>query len=88
MCRCCLMIVKGVDERRKHQRALNCTTKMVEAYKLLLRDRKCMVCDKETPCTKWGIPLCQSLCIARWQFEAGAGAPALRQALGLVRHLV
>lgn len=85
MCRCCLAVVKGVDERRVHQRNLSCTVKMTEAYKLLLRDRKCVVCDVETTQTKWGIPLCKAMCVARWQFEAGAGAAPLRQALEVVR---
>lgn len=85
MCRNCLAIVKGATERKEHQRKFSCTTTLLEAYELLLRDKKCVICDSDSSQTKWGIPLCKPMCVARWQFEAGAGAPPLRQALELIR---
>jgi hypothetical protein len=70
----------------EHQKENGCTTKLVEAYKLLLRDKKCVICDKTTSHTKWGVPLCNTTCVLRFQFEVGAGSYAIGLAMRLVEY--
>jgi hypothetical protein len=85
-CRLCMAIVPTTAERRAHQRERSCTVKLVDAYKLLLKDMKCVVCDTKTTHKMWGVPLCGQTCIARWQFEAGAGTWVIHLAAELVEQ--
>jgi hypothetical protein len=85
-CRACQESFALPSERMKHQKEKGCTILLIEAYTLLLRDRKCVVCDNATTYTKWGIPLCNNSCVYRWQFEIGAGTYAISMAMKLHEH--
>lgn len=82
-CRACMDVVATTKERIEHQKTKGCTRTLVEAYKLLLRDRMCVVCDRKTEHTKWGVPMCSNACLFRWQFEVGAGNYAIAIAIRL-----
>lgn len=71
VCRCCGHVCYSENERRTHLRAMGCSKKLVEAYKLLLRDMKCVVCDVLSRTQKWGVPLHMS-CEKAWMEELAA----------------
>lgn len=81
-CRACNLIEWTAADRQRHQADSNCTKVLVQAYRLLLRDMKCVVCDGSTQHTKFGVPLCQG-CVSK--FEKESGQPALLQAIRLVK---
>ena len=84
-CRCCGHVGKrDMKIRRLHLSQGGCATKLCEAYKLLLRDRKCVVCDQKTLFKKWGVPICSSSCEQAW-CEVEAHPSALQAALQLVK---
>lgn len=85
-CRQCLKLFDTQKERIAHQKAEGCTRILVDAYDLLLRDMKCVVCDNKTDKSKWGVPLCNNVCLYRWQFETGAGAYAVQMAVKLLEY--
>jgi hypothetical protein len=83
VCRCCgCMRIKGED-RKAHQQISGCAGKLVEAYKLLNLDKKCIVCDEPTRNQEWGIPICGETCKRGWCFFSVQQA-ALKDALMLV----
>ena len=69
VCRACesTAYLKGSRDIHKEQ---GCPKSLVEAYKLLLRDSKCVICDSETTHQKWGVPLCKhGSCITDFMHE-------------------
>lgn len=83
-CRACGNIHYTVEACRKHYEK-GCAKELVEAYKLLLLDHKCVVCDQPTVGEKWGVPLCtDGMCQRHWK-ETEATPSALLEALGLLR---
>lgn len=85
-CRHCWHAYRTPEDRKAHQKEFGCTRVLTEAYKLLLRDEICVVCDTKTDKTLWGVPLCSNTCVFRWQFEAGAGTYAVQLAIGLYNN--
>lgn len=90
VCRCCEDMEIDPVKRKQHHKAHGCTTKLQDAYKLLLKDMKCVICD--TPCytTQWGVPICiGGTCLLKWKFDSTpmALAEALRISMGAVHDL-
>lgn len=83
-CRCCGHI--GNQDfliRQRHLSAGGCAKKLTAAFKLLLRDNLCVVCDTRTTREKWGVPMCSPTCQEAW-CEVESQPRALAQALSLV----
>lgn len=86
-CRGCNGLISGERARKAHTEATGCTTKLVKAYRLLLRDHKCVICDAHTNSgdRKWGVPLCGRMCTVKWMFSLER-PDALMNALHLVER--
>jgi hypothetical protein len=76
MCRCCRKTFNTRHERLQHIAEqkfteIQCTRLLVSAYKRLLLQPLCIVCEKlRDNSEKWGVPLCASpSCEARWKFS-------------------
>lgn len=82
-CRACGTTCNALNTMREHQRDRGCAKKLVEAYKLLQRDLKCVVCDKFTKESRWGVPMCSQECVESWKKDVVA-PHSLEQALQLV----
>lgn len=67
-CRACGEVCTDKETRRKHMKDQGCGWLLTEAYKALLRDRKCVVCDLVTTRRVWGVPMCCKDCEAEWSF--------------------
>lgn len=83
MCRKCGSLCLTKWSRKSHFEQTSCGGTLVESYKLLLRDRKCIMCDAISKKMRWGIPFCSENCIYQWAI--GQPKP---QALGLALDLV
>lgn len=70
MCRCCGDAVQTYQNRRMHGAKSGCNQFLVNAYKLLLLDKLCVMCDTKTKNQKWGIPLCSNGCILEFLYKA------------------
>lgn len=57
-CRGCGHTCVTKPSRKAHLGTSGCTTKIIGAYKLLLRDSRCVICDQKTSNTSFGVPLC------------------------------
>jgi hypothetical protein len=66
-CRNCGEVIFKKEERREHLKK-GCSKVLTEAYKALLRDRKCVICDELTSVKHFGVPLCSKDCVAEWSF--------------------
>jgi hypothetical protein len=82
-CRYCGSIMTSPRLRTEHHQTHGCTKGLVAAYKLLGRDRKCVVCDTDCRAEKWGVPLCSDTCINKWCYDV-AQPVALQLAIDLV----
>jgi hypothetical protein len=83
-CRRCEIMLHDEEPRRKHLNVNQCSTKLLDAYELLLRDKKCVVCDSFTANKKWGVPLClRTQCMLNFMHQE-AVPQALLQALLLI----
>lgn len=83
-CRACGSLQGHTRQARVfHHAQGKCTSKLCEAYKLLLKDERCLICDAKTGQTKYGVPLCSSACVQAW-CEAEPQPKALMNALLLV----
>ena len=83
-CRSCGAITpESRNARQEHHKHGGCAKKLTEAYKLLLRDCRCVICDLRTTKTKWGVPMCSSGCEQAW-CETEASPNCLVGALMLV----
>ena len=76
MCRACRMSVYGEKERENHKKdeklhvaGMACTQQLIEVYKRLLTDGRCVVCNGYTKGKKWGVPLCGEKCEEIWKFS-------------------
>jgi hypothetical protein len=82
-CRACEAVFFSKEQRRIHQKEQGCTTIVIQAYKLLLRDMCCIICDHPTKNQKWGVPICDAaLCIDVFLHESPCPA-SLFNALNL-----
>ncbi len=74
-CRCCRETQSSEESRRTHKDAkfsndwVSCQTRLTRAYKLLLKERLCLVCYKETARCVWGVPLCGFNCDKAWKIS-------------------
>ena len=67
VCRACEQIHFRKTVRQKHQETVGCTKRLIKAYELLLRDKRCVICDAHTQNRKWGVPLCNTrACTQKW----------------------
>ncbi len=86
-CRGCGSIGSGDSSSRQlHFAHGGCAKRLCAAYKLLLRDRMCVICNVKTSHTKWGVPICGSTCEQAW-CEVETCPSALRLALQLVGEI-
>jgi len=82
-CRGCGSIGSGDSSSRQlHFARGGCAKRLCAAYKLLLRDRVCVICNAKTSHTKWGVPICSSACEQAW-CEVDTCPKALHEALQL-----
>lgn len=82
-CRNCNKLFFTSEARRKHPSDHDCFRTLIGAYELLLRDKRCVICDKVTSSKAWGVPLCLgSSCMNTWM-HLDAQPNALLQALSL-----
>lgn len=65
-CRCCNSLFHIMEGRRLHGANNGCFVKLTSAFKLLLRDKKCVICNQSTIKQTWGVPLCGSGCMEAW----------------------
>lgn len=82
-CRACKEICMSHADRISHLKGFGCAKTLIAAYKLLLRDMRCVVCDVLTTNIKWGVPLCAGTCERHWR-EEEARPTALLSALRIV----
>jgi ribosomal protein L37AE/L43A len=96
VCRCCMKsIYQGVKEWKDHvgrscdddpvnignKYGLPHTSRLVNAYKILLNKKDCVVCGKDAHGKeKFGLPLCSDRCVGDWKFE-DRNWPSVRDAL-------
>lgn len=69
--------------RQGHFKQSGCAKRLCAAYSLLLKDMKCVICDKKALRAKWGVPLCSSACTQAF-CEQESQPNALKAALELV----
>lgn len=83
-CRCCQNLgSSNTTQRRQHFKLNRCSSKLIEAYKLLLKDKRCIICNAKTIKATWGVPLCGDACIEAF-CEVESQPMALKQALDLI----
>jgi len=83
-CRSCGNIVGWSQEARKiHAATGGCFKRLVAAYQLLRKDKRCVVCDARTVKEKWGVPMCSTACTQAW-CETETTPNALVAALNLI----
>lgn len=81
-CRRCKGISLSHADRIAHLKGYGCAKTLISAYKLLLRDMRCVICDIRTDNMKWGVPICTGACERQW-CEEEARPLALVNALRL-----
>ena len=87
-CRCCgAMGGPSPATRKRHHEQGGCTTRLIDAFTLLLKDKLCVICDCKTARKKWGVPLCSNACEQAW-CESEICPVALSFALKLVSREV
>lgn len=83
VCRGCRHSTHDSHQRKAHMEDLKCTDLLVKAYRRLITDEVCVICDKETSLQKWGVPICSPVCTEVWMFNMKRPA-ALDVAIELV----
>src|ERR1043166_2872286 len=86
-CRACGEVLFTTKDRKEHSRLKGCGRVLTEAFKALLRDRKCVICDQETRKTCWGIPICSTDCTKEWCYVTRCSA-ALHYAIDYIKLTV
>jgi hypothetical protein len=86
MCRLCGKVAQTGYQRKQHMEDSKCTVLLVRAYKLLLRDHLCVMCDERTTHEYWGVPLCKPACVEAWMYDLTHGHPGLKAALKIVER--
>lgn len=82
-CRGCGAMFSDAVARREHIGKMGCSIRLTAAYKLLLRDKMCVICNMRSYQEKWGVPLCSKACVEAWS-SVESQPEALRAALALV----
>src|ERR1700676_5043256 len=86
-CRCCGNIGGAdISARHLHLNQGGCSRRLCAAFKLLLLDRVCVICNMRTDLQKWGVPLCSSACQECW-CTSESQPKALQQALQLIGEI-
>lgn len=85
VCRKCLAQCVSRESRRLHLTAYGCTRALVQSYRRLLPDAKCVMCDEFSQTQKWGVPLCKE-CEEAWCFQE-ARPDCVRDALQIVGNV-
>lgn len=67
-CRFCEAVIGGPVNRKNHETGY-CKENLLIIYRLLREKGNCVVCDKKTNYSKWGIPLCTIPCENEWRFS-------------------
>lgn len=67
ICRFCEAHVRGGEGRKGHHTNSQCRENLGIVYKMLRREKTCVVCDAATPFQKWGLPLCDTACQTEWR---------------------
>ena len=66
-CRGCGEVFITKDGRKAHK-SQGCGVKLEEAYKLLRRTTKCMICQLDTHRKVYGLPMCCKDCEFEWEY--------------------
>lgn len=75
VCRSCGDLEQSKEKRRLHHDKHQCTKTLHAAYKALVKDKRCVMCDAYTVNTEWGVPICNDVkCITKWKFEPDPAA--------------
>jgi len=82
-CRCCKSLFSNDNNEARKKHSGGCYKKLCAAYKLLLKDMVCVVCNHKTTKEKWGVPLCSSACMEAW-CTCDSQPDSLKDALRLV----
>jgi hypothetical protein len=82
-CRACGAVLSSEKGRRLHGADMGCSGKLTDAYKLLLKDSICVICNMRSYKTKWGVPICSEACNTAW-----CGVESQPQALTLALALI
>jgi hypothetical protein len=70
-CRFCLHLYDARLQREVHNKEQGCPKNLEAVYKLMLAKKPvmCALCERQTACQRWGIPLCWQECQERWKFQ-------------------
>jgi hypothetical protein len=70
-CRFCLHLYDSRLQREVHNKNTGCPKNLEAVYKLMLAKSPvmCALCERQTQCQRWGIPLCWQECQERWKFQ-------------------
>ena len=82
-CRGCLAVFSDTMARKLHLGPMGCAKRLTAAYKLLLKDKMCVICNMRSYKEKWGVPLCSPTCEQAWR-EVESQPDPLKAALQLV----
>ncbi len=82
-CRGCMSVFSDTIARKLHLGQMGCAKRLTAAYKLLLKDKMCVICNMRSYKEKWGVPLCSSICEQAWR-EVESQPDPLKAALLLV----
>lgn len=82
-CRGCMSIFSDPIARKEHLGRMGCSVKLTAAYKLLLKDKICVICNMHSYQEKWGVPICSKSCVEAW-CKVESQPDALKLALTLV----
>lgn len=69
VCRACQEILLTKTGRERHKEMKGCYQTLVEAYRLLLADQICVICNAATTQRRWGLPMCSMRCEEQWLHE-------------------
>lgn len=67
-CRNCGEIHHSHKTRKEHLKQEGCGSKLTNAYRLLAKDDRCVICNDKTRKKNWGIPLCSKDCEHEWAY--------------------
>ncbi len=81
ICRACGAERFTAVGRRDHLKEVGCTKVLVAAYKELLADGVCVICDTKTARRGWGVPLCSIKCNNFWKFNQQQVLPTVKWAI-------
>lgn len=84
VCRSCGTSALSHWARKQHMDSCSCGRILVDAYELLNKDGRCVICDEKTSKKKWGVPLCNDHCVDAWCFWA-TKPQCVESAIGIIK---